>query len=119
LSNVNVCKLLGIREDEVRFIEFYNAYPPKVGSRVLRASNIDTVMGRKHEKKYLERIKSKEAHEDAIRAIKAFVAKKKQANEMKFLPMMETVLNNSMWEQWIILIDTPGTEGLDWTAQSV
>lgn len=119
LSNKSVEKLLDIRVEKINFIEFYNLYPTRVGSRVLRAANIDTVIGKKHEEKYLKRVKTKEAHEQAKKAITAFVAKQKQANGLKYLPNMETVLNNSMWETWEDLIDESGTEQKDWNEQTI
>jgi len=119
ISTANVAKLLGIRSDSIDFLEFYSCYPMKVGSRILRAADSDSVLGRKHKKKYLDRVKSFEDHEQAVKAITAFVAKKKQANELNYLPMMETVMNNSSWEQWVVFIGTPGTEELNWNAQSI
>jgi hypothetical protein len=119
LSSKNVCKLLNIREEEVRFIEFYNLYPVRVGSRVLRAADVDTVIGKKHETKYLKRVKTKEQHEQAKKAIAVFVAKQKQTGKLAFLPAMETVLNNSMWESWKSLIDVAGTEQKDWNEESI
>ena len=117
LSNSKVCKLLGIREDEVRFIEFYNVYPVRVGTRVLRAANVDTVQGRKHEKKYLAMIKSIEAHNKAIEATKAYVEKKRRMNDLNFLPNIETVINNAMWENWESFI---GEETkADWNTQTI
>lgn len=119
LSNKEVCKLLNIREEQVNFIEFYNLYPVRVGSRVLRAANVDTVIGKKHEAKYLKRIKTKEAHEQAKKAIEAFVAKQRQSGKLQYLPNMETVLNNAAWEAWEELIDESGTEQKDWNEQSI
>jgi len=119
LSNKNVCKLLNIREDEIRFIEFYNLYPVRVGSRVLRAADVDTVIGKKHEAKYLKKVKTKEQHEEAKKAIIVFVAKQKQTGKLAFLPAMETVLNNAMWESWKSLIDTSGTEQKEWNEESI
>lgn len=119
LSNKTVTKLLDIREEKVNFIEFYNLYPVRVGSRVLRAANIDTVIGKKHEEKYLKRVKTKEAHEQAKKAVIAFVAKQRQAGKLQFLPNMETVLNNSMWQTWEELIDESGTEQKDWNEQTI
>ena len=119
LSTNHVCKLLGIRSDTIQFMEFYNTYPMKVGSRVLRPANIDTIAGRKHEKKYLDKIKTKEAHERAIKATITFVAKQKQAGKLNYLPAMETVLNNAMLESWEVLIEKRGEEGLEWNTQSI
>lgn len=119
LSTDNVAKLLGIRAEQINFIEFYNLYPPKVGTRILRASNIDTVVGRKHEKKYLARVRTIQAHEEAKKATKVFVAKQKQAGKLQYLPNIETVLNNSMWENWSILIDKAGSEELDWNSTAI
>ena len=119
LSNKHICKLLNIREEEIKFIEFYNLYPVRVGNRVLRAADVDTVIGKKHEKKYLERVKTKEAHELAKKAVSAFVAKQKQSGGLKYLPNMETVLNNSMWQTWESLIDDFGEEQKEWNEQSI
>ena len=119
LSTDNVCKLLGIRSEQVRFIEFYNVYPIRVQSRVLRAADVDTVLGRKHEKKYLSKVTTIKAHEEAISATKVFVAKQKQKDGGKYLPNIETVLNNALWESWMTLIDSPGTEEKEWNEETI
>lgn len=119
LSKKNVEKLLGVRSDVINFWEFYNCYPIKVGARILRASGANSQIAQKHEKKYLSRVKTKAQHELAIAAVTAFVAKKKQANELQFLPQMETVLNNSLWEQWEILIQTKGEEEQEWNSEQI
>ena len=54
ISTANVAKLLGIRSDSIDFLEFYSCYPMKVGSRILRAADSNSVLGSKHKKKYLD-----------------------------------------------------------------
>jgi len=115
ISKKNVEKLLGIRGDQVNFWEFYNCYPVKVGSRVLRSAGPTTQIAQKHEKKYLSKVKTFAQHERAIKAISVFVAKQKQSGSLKFLPAMETVMNNAMWEQWESLVEESGTESTSWT----
>jgi hypothetical protein len=117
LSKRNIEKLFGIRADVINFWEFYNIFPVKVGSRVLRASGPTTQLALKHQKKYLERVKTIEQHQLAIQATEAFVAKKKQMGELKFLPMMETVLNNNMWENWGIFVEE--SEEREWNTESI
>ena len=119
LSKKNVEKLLGVRSDLINFWEFYNCYPIKVGSRVLRASGDSSQLAQKHEKKYLARVKTKEQHAKAIASVTAFVAAKKQANELQFLPQMETILNNSLWEQWEIMIQPAGKEEQEWNSEQI
>lgn len=119
LSKKNIEKLFDIRADEINFWEFYNCYPIKVGSRVLRAAGPTSQIALKHEKKYLSRVRSTEAHQQAIRAINSFVSKQKRANKLNFLPNMETVLNNSMWEQWIIFIEDDGAEEQEWNNDQI
>jgi hypothetical protein len=119
LSNKHVEKLLNIRADQINFWEFYSKYPIKVGSRILRASGDSAQVAQKHEKKYLSRVRTKEAHETAINALEAFVAKQKQAGKLEFLPNMETVMNNSMWEQWEVFIQESGTEQQDWNTDAI
>jgi hypothetical protein len=119
LSKNNVCKLLGIRTDEIAFVDFYLEYPIRVKNRVLRAGSVDTVLGKKHEEKYLKRVTTKKAHEEAIKAVKAFVATQKQAGRLEYLPNMETVLNNSMWEQWDQFIQVEGQEEMVWNEESI
>lgn len=119
LSKKHVEKLLNIRSDQINFWEFYNCYPVKVGSRVLRASGPTSQVALKHEKKYLARVKSTKQHELAILSVSAFVAKKKQSNELQYLPNMETVMNNSLWEQWEVFIQEPGKEEQDWNTESI
>jgi hypothetical protein len=74
ISMPNVTKLLGIRSDKIAFTDFYLCYPIRVENRVLRAKNVDTVQGRKHEKKYLLKIKTLKDHEAAVNAIKAYIS---------------------------------------------
>jgi hypothetical protein len=119
LSKKHVEKLLGIRGDNINFWEFYNCYPVKVGTRILRAAGNATQVAQKHEKKYLARVKTIAAHEKAIKAVEAFVNKKKAAGELKFLPNMETVMNNSLWEQWEVFIEEKGKEGQDWNSTTI
>ena len=119
LSTKNVQKLFGIRSDNINFYEFYNCYPVRVNSRILRAKDVDTVQGRKHQKKYFNKIKTIEEHKLAIKATEAFIAKKRASNSLQFLPAMETVLNNAMWESWVTLIEKQGTEGQEWNEEIV
>lgn len=119
LSKKNIEKLLDIRADEINFWEFYNCYPIKVGPRVLRSAGPTSQIALKHEKKYLTRVKTIEAHQQAIKAIQSFVTKQKQANKLNFLPNMETVLNNSMWEQWEIFVQDNGIEEQEWNNDQI
>ena len=57
--------------------------------------------------------------EEAVKAVKVFVEKQKQAGRLQYLPNMETVLNNAMWENWVTLIDTAGEEQKDWNEESI
>ena len=118
LSNNKVTRLFGIKGDVINFLEFYNCYPVRVGNRVLRGKSGSQV-ATKHEKKYLARVKTKAQHELAIKAITTFVSKKKQANELSYLPAMETVMNNSLWETWETFIEDVGTEGLTWNSDVI
>jgi hypothetical protein len=119
LSNNLVEKLLRIRSDQINFWEFYNAYPVKVGSRILRSAGPTSQVALKHEKKYLARVKTTAEHLRAIAALSAFVAKKKQTNGLQYLPQMETVLNNNLWEQWDVFIQDIGTEEQEWNTDSI
>jgi hypothetical protein len=119
LSTNNVEKLLDIRSEKINFVEFYLVYPPKVGSRILRAANVDTVLGKKHYTKYIKKVTTAEAHAQAVKNTTAFVAKQRQVGKMQFLPMMETVLNNSMWEQWGEFVAATGEEGAEWNSDSI
>jgi hypothetical protein len=119
LSKNHVEKLLGIRSDAINFWEFYNCYPIKVESRLLRASGPNSQMARKHEKKYLARVKTTKQHLEAIKAVEAYVAKKKRVGELKYLPAMEVVLNNSLWEEWLVFIQPEGNEEQEWNMDTV
>lgn len=119
ISNSNVGKMLGIRSDKINFWEFYNVYPIRHGNRVLRAGNPDSQLAIKHEKKYLLKIKLKKDHDKAVKAIEAFVAKQRLVGKLQYLPAMETVLNNALWEQWEGFIQTVGDEGADWNTTTI
>ena len=119
LSNKAVEKLFEIRNDAINFWEFYNCYPVKVGSRVLRASGPTSQLALKHEKKYLMRVKTNESHLKAIASISAYVAKQKSSGKLEFLQNMETVLNNSSWEQWEVFIQESGKEEEEWNTTSI
>ena len=119
LSKNNVEKLLDIKSDTINFWEFYSKYPIKVGTRVLRAGSYDTVIGKKHEKKYLDKIKKVEQHLQAVRAIEVYVAKQKQSGKLEYLPNIETVLNNAMWESWKELEDVDGEENSNWNINNI
>jgi len=119
ISKDKVGKLLGIKSDNgINFSEFYNCYPIKVGSRILRGSS-NTQLAQKHEKKYLAKIKTIEQHQEAIRAITTFVAKQKSAGKLEYLQNMETVMNNAMWESWSTLIEPIGEENGAWNTESI
>lgn len=119
ISKKHVEKLLGIRSDNINFWEFYNCYPIRIGNRVLRSVGTNSQVSQKHEKKYLARVKTLEAHQLAIKAIEAFVAKQKSTGKLQYLPSMETVMNNNLWEMWEVFIDDFGTEGQDWNTQVI
>ena len=119
LSNKHVEKLLDIRIENINFWEFYNCYPIKVGSRVLRSAGPTSQVALKHEKKYVSKVKTLEKHQLAIKAINAFVAKQKQVGKLGFLPNMETVMNNALWEQWEVFIEDVGTEGGEWNNETI
>lgn len=119
LSNKHIEKLFDIRVDDINFWEFYNCYPIKVGSRVLRSAGPTSQIALKHEKKYLTKVKKTDDHIKAIKAITAFVSKQKQAGKLAFLPNMETVMNNAMWEQWEVFIEENGKEGQEWFNETI
>ena len=119
LSNKHVEKLFKIRHDNINFWEFYNCYPVKVGSRVLRSAGPTSQIALKHEKKYLARVKTLEQHQEAVTNTKAFVAKQLQANKLQYLPNMETVLNNWMWESWDVFVQPFGAEEQEWNSQVI
>ena len=119
IISANVAKLLGIRADKINFWQFYIAYPSKVGSRVLRAANPDSQLALKHKVKYLTKVKSITDHNRIVKATEAFIAKQRIAGKMQYLPAMETVLNNSLWEQWDTFIDTIGREGASWNSDTI
>tara|TARA_R110000868_G_scaffold248084_2_gene504466 strand:+ start:502 stop:1065 length:564 start_codon:yes stop_codon:yes gene_type:complete len=119
LSISNVGKLLDIRSDQISFVEFYSIYPMKVGSRILRAGSVDTVLGQKHEKKYLSKVKTIDAHREIVASTEAFVAKQRVSGKLPYLPAMETVLNNAMWEQWVTFVQHSGEEGANWHEDSI
>jgi len=119
ISRNKVGKLLGIKgEQGINFWEFYNCYPVKVGSRVLRASG-NSQLANKHEKKYLAKVKTLEKHQEAIHSITTFVAKQKAAGKLEFLPAMDTVMNNASWESWTVLIESIGEENGAWNTESI
>lgn len=119
LSKKEVERLLGIKGDNINFWEWYNCYPVKVGTRILRASGPTSQLALKHEKKYLSKVKTEEQHQKAIKAITVFVAKQKMSGKLEYLPNIETVLNNSLWEVWSVLVETKGTENGSWNSEII
>jgi hypothetical protein len=111
ISVGNVEKLLDIRSDDINFIDFLNEYPMKVGNRILRPTGHDTVQGKKLKAKYLLKIKNKHDHEEVIKATNAYVRKQKIAGNLNFLPGLEVVINNALWENWKVFIVPFGSEG--------
>ena len=75
------------------------------------------ILNKKQKKKYLEKVKKIEQHKLAIEAIKAYVTKKKDANELKYLSGIEVVINNSLWELWEEFIDEKSET--DWNNQTI
>ena len=119
ISKDQVEKLFGIRGDQINFWEFYQCYPVRVGNRVLRASGDIAQVAKKHEKKYLSRVKRTAQHELAIKATEAFVSMQKRVGKLQYLPNMETVLNNCMWEQWAVFIQDKGVEEQEWNSDQI
>lgn len=117
LSNKHVMKLFNIRSDVINFWNFYICYPIKVGSRVLRAAGPTSQVALKHEKKYLKRVTSLEQHEKAIKAIECYVSKKRSEGKLQYLENMETIMNNSLWEQWEIFINEQ--EEFNWNTENI
>jgi hypothetical protein len=100
LAKSEIEKLFGLRSDKINFWEFYNCYPVKTnGGRILRG-NSGTQLAEKHEKKYLSKVKTISQHEEAIKAVTAYVQKKKNENSMEYMEAMDRVINNSLWETW-------------------
>jgi len=118
ISKKHVEQLFQLRNANINFWEFYNSYPVRIGSRVLRASGESAQVSEKHKKKYLTKVKSVEAHEKAVLAIQAFVSYQKRAGKLNFLPNMETVMNNAMWEQWEVFINDDNNEQ-EWNTQVI
>ena len=119
LSVPNICKLFNIRADEINFAEFYGVYPIKVGSRILRARSVDTILGQKHQRKYLLKVNTIAAHKDAIIALEAYIAKQRISGNLKYLLNIETILNNAMWEQWEEFVTPTGKENANWQDDTI
>ena len=119
ISKSNVGKLLGIRSDKINFWEFYIAYPIKHINRILRAANPDSQLALKHERKYILKVRTKKDHEKAVEAIEAYVARQRLSGKLQYLPAMETVLNNALWEQWEEFIEKIGEEGANWNTTTI
>jgi hypothetical protein len=113
LSQKMMNKLLGIRNEKVNFWEFYSSYPIKVGSRVLRSAGPDSKLAQKHEKKYIRAVKTVKEHELAVRCLNAFVDSQKASGKLAYLPQMERILNNNMWETWEPLLTQEKEENWD------
>ncbi len=112
-------KLLKLDKEIINFSEWYQIYPVKVGSRILRAVSDESVLYKKHKEKYLKRVKKQEDHQKAINATEAFIANQKQSGKLQFLPNIQTVLNNSLWESWESYIIKTGTEGSTWNNTNI
>ena len=48
-----------------------------------------------------------------------FVNMQKRSNKLQYLPNMETVLNNCMWEQWTVFIQDKGVEEQEWNSDQI
>lgn len=119
ISKIEVEKLFGIHVDKINFDEWYQVYPIKVGTRILRAVNDTSLLYKKHKEKYLKKIKTVEQHSLAIRATEAYIAAQKQANKLQYLPNIETVLNNATWQNWEVLLSVSGEEGKMWNSKDI
>lgn len=103
--------LLGIKDQDVNFWEWYNLYPAKVGNRILRGATPKSIISKKHEAKYLSRVTTKQEHKRICDITERYIALKRiEPNGLKFLQNVETVLNNNAWENWEILTDDELTE---------
>lgn len=119
ISKSHVEKLLGIKNSEINFADWYQIYPIKVGNRVLRSSGCTTESYKKHKQKYLKRVTTIEEHQLAIKATEAFVSHQKRSDNLRFLPNIETVLNNSKWQEWEVFIEQSGRESLKWNNEVI
>lgn len=113
LSISNVRNLIGLGKEDINFWEWYQIYPIRVGTRVLRSSKDGTATVKKHRDKYLKRVKTVEQHRKAIASTEAYIAVMKQANKLSFLLNIETVLNNSKWEDWEEYLTTPADSSVN------
>lgn len=97
----DVKTLLGIRDDKINFWEWYNLYPFKVGTRILRAVNPESKLAIKQMKQYLSIVKTQKEHEDVCRITEDYLNIKRLSDDgLKYLPQISTVLNNRSWETW-------------------
>jgi len=119
ISKMNVEKLLGLHTDVINFDEWYQTYPIKVGSRVLRAVSDTSILYKKHKEKYKKKVKTLAQHTQAINATESFVSMQKQANKLQYLPNIETVLNNAYWENWEVFTEAKGVEGKSWNSSNI
>jgi len=97
----DVKTLLGIRDDEINFWEWYNLYPFKVGVRILRAVNPASKLAIKQMKQYLSIVKTQKEHEHICKVTEDYLNITRLSDDgLKYLPQISTVLNNRSWETW-------------------
>lgn len=97
----DVKTLLGIRDDDINFWEWYNLYPFKVGTRILRAVSPDSKVAIKQMKQYLSIVKTQKEHEHVCKVTEDYLNIKRLSNDgLTYLPQISTVLNNRSWETW-------------------
>jgi hypothetical protein len=107
--------LMDVQSANINFWDWYSIYPIKFGSRVFRATKESSELAKKHKKKYLTKVKTLEAHQLAIDATKAFLNSKNGA--YAYLPQLERVINNSMWESWEVFITSQKKD--NWQADEI
>lgn len=105
--------------DLINFEEVFYLYPAKAEGRALRAvkskaGNKYTMNYLKLKNKYLRICKNQEEHEEIIKNLKKMIASHKDNDKMKYLPNLETTLNNQKWEEYIDYEPMKGDNNGNW-----
>lgn len=102
--------LIGVKGDVINPKEFINLFPNRVkadvGYRVLRPLKEDTLSYKKLENDYLEKVLTKQEHDEICKNAKVFVDNEMKKNNGFYIPTLTNIIAENKWEYWDGLFDS-------------
>lgn len=105
--------LIGVKGDVINPKEFINLFPNRVkadvGHRVIRPLKEDTLSYKKLENDYLEKVLTKQEHDEICKNAKVFIDNEMKKNNGFYIPTLTNIIAENKWEYWDGLFDSHST----------